>query len=94
MSNNPAFELLSNIRDKARELSTQNLSFAAQAAGIKYIAYSVNGVNFYSNALDIKEVSVCENLMVVPQTKRWMRGLVNSKAVSYTHLTLPTIYSV
>ncbi len=84
MSNNPAFELLSNIRDKARELSTQNLSFAAQAAGTKYIAYSVNGVNFYSNALDIKEVSVCENLMVVPQTKRWMRGLVNSKGTLYS----------
>ena len=84
MSENQAFQLLSNIRDKARELSSENISYAAQDAGIKYIAYSVNGMNFYTNAQDIKEVSVCENLMVVPQTKRWMRGLVNSKGTLYS----------
>jgi len=84
MSDNPAFQMLCAIRDQARELSKQNFSYASQAAGVKYIAYSVNGVQFYTDAQDVKEVSVCENLMVVPQTKRWMRGLVNSKGTLYS----------
>ena len=84
VSNSAAFELLSNMRDQARELSTQDVNYAVQDAGMKYIAYAVGGVNFYTNAQDIKEVTVCENLMVVPQTKRWMRGLVNSKGTFYS----------
>lgn len=84
MSNNTAFELLSTIREQARELSTQDVNYAVQDAGVKFIAYSVNGVNFYTDAQDIKEVTVCENLMVVPQTKRWMRGLINSKGTLYS----------
>lgn len=84
MSDNPAFQLLCTIRDKARELSTKDFSYAAQAAGIKYIAYLVNGVHFYTDAQDIKEVSVCANLIPVPQTKLWMRGLVNSKGTLYS----------
>lgn len=79
-----AFQLLSEIRQRAIEFAAQNLSVTTQSAGVKNIAFVVNGVNFYSNAKDIKEVSVCEYLTEIPQTKPWLRGLVNSKGVLYS----------
>ena len=84
MTENAPFTLLNTIRQEARALAAQGLTYVTQSAGVKNIAYAVNGVNFYCNAQDIKEVTTCENLMVVPQTKRWMRGLVNSKGVLYS----------
>ncbi|MEM7357603.1 MAG: chemotaxis protein CheW [Pseudomonadota bacterium] len=84
MSENSPFQVLSEMRQQALDLAEQGLSYARQSAGIKNIAYVVNDVYFYCQASDIKEVSVCENLMLVPQTKRWMRGLVNSKGVLYS----------
>lgn len=84
MQENAPFELLSRLRSEAIELAAQGLSYVTQSAGVKNIAYVVNGVNFYCDASEIREVSVCENLMVVPQTKAWMRGLVNSKGVLYS----------
>jgi len=84
MIENAPFELLKTIRSDALELAEQGLTYATQSAGVKNIAYVVNGVHFYCDAQDIKEVSTCDNLMVVPQTKSWMRGLVNSKGVLYS----------
>lgn len=84
MQQNAPFELLSKIRSDAIELAGQGLTYSTQSAGTKNIAYVVNGVNFYCEATDVKEVSVCENLMIVPQTKAWMRGLINSKGVLYS----------
>lgn len=84
MQQNLAFELLATIRQQAIELGEQNISYTSQATGVKNIAYVVNGVNFYSNSRDIKEVSVCENLTPVPQTKPWLRGLINSKGILYS----------
>lgn len=84
MTKNAPFELLNNIRNEAQALVSQGLTYATQSAGIKNIAYVINGLNFYCDAEDVKEVSTCENLMVVPQTKQWMRGLVNSKGVLYS----------
>lgn len=84
MTNNAPFEVLKTIRDQALALAAQGLTYATQSAGIKNIAYVVNGVNYYCDAQDIKEVSTCDNLMVVPQTKGWMRGLINSKGVLYS----------
>ena len=78
------FELLDAIRKEAKALASQGLADSSASSGIKTIAFRVNNVNFYCDASDIKEVSVCENLMVVPQTKGWMRGLVNSKGVLYS----------
>lgn len=84
MTENAAFQLLTTMRDDAIALAAQGLTYSTQSAGTKNIAYKVNGINFYCDATDIKEVSVCENLMVVPQTKTWMRGLINSKGVLYS----------
>lgn len=84
MSENAAFELLSNIEQQAKQLEAQGLSYVSQSAGVKNIAFLVNGINFYCDSRDIKEVSTCEGLMPVPQTKQWMRGLVNSKGVLYS----------
>ena len=84
MSENQAFALLSKLREDANELARQGLTYSTQSAGVKNIAYVVNGINFYCDARDIKEVSTCENLMVIPQTKNWLRGLVNSKGVLYS----------
>ena len=84
MTDNAPFELLSSMRDAAIELASQGLTYSTQSAGVKNIAYVVNGVNFYCDARDIKEVSTCENLMVIPQTKDWLRGLINSKGVLYS----------
>lgn len=84
MTDNAPFALLDSIRQQAKSLAAQNLTYATQSAGVKNIAYVINGLNFYCGAEDIKEVSTCENLMVVPQTKRWLRGLVNSKGVLYS----------
>ncbi len=84
MSENEAFALLCKIRDEAVELAQQGLTYSTQSAGVKNIAYVVNGINFYCDARDVKEVSTCENLMVIPQTKNWLRGLINSKGVLYS----------
>ncbi len=84
MAENAPFELLSSMRDAAVELAAQGLTYSTQSAGVKNIAYVVNGVNFYCDARDVKEVSTCENLMVIPQTKNWLRGLINSKGVLYS----------
>jgi len=84
MSEYQPFELLSTIRKQALELAEQGLTYSTQSAGVKNIAYVVNGVNFYCEAQDIKEVSTCESLVSVPQTKTWMRGLINSKGVLYS----------
>lgn len=84
MSDQTPFQLLTKMRDGALDLAQQQLSYSTQSAGIKNIAYVVNDVYFFCNAKHVKEVSVCENLMLVPQTKRWMRGLVNSKGVLYS----------
>lgn len=84
MTDNAPFELLDGMRKAAQALAAQNLSYATQSAGVKNIAYVVNGMNFYCDAKDIKEVATCDNLMTVPQTKQWMRGLVNSKGVLYS----------
>jgi len=78
------FELLNAIRNDAKALASQGLTEASSSSGLKTIAFRVNNINFYCDASDIKEVSVCENLMVVPQTKGWMRGLINSKGVLYS----------
>jgi len=84
MINNAPFEVLITIRNEALALAEQGLTYATQSAGVKNIAYVVNGVNYYCDAQDVKEVSTCDNLMVVPQTKNWMRGLINSKGVLYS----------
>ncbi len=84
MAENAAFELLNSMREAAAELASQGLTYSSQSAGVKNIAYVVNGVNFYCDARDVKEVSTCDSLMVIPQTKDWLRGLVNSKGVLYS----------
>ena len=96
MATNPAFETLSTIRQQAVDLASQGLVYSTQSAGVKNIAFIVNGINFYCDAREVKEVSVCDGLMVVPQTKSWMRGLVNSKGVLYsvTDLSLFAGYGV
>lgn len=84
MNDNSPLQMLESMRDQALELAAQGLSFSAQSAGEKNIAFVVNEVYFYAEAQEVKEVSVCENLKPVPQTKRWMRGLINSKGVLYS----------
>ncbi|NND00479.1 MAG: chemotaxis protein CheW [Gammaproteobacteria bacterium] len=84
MQDKSPFQLLAEIRRKATELAGQGLSYLSQSAGVKNIAFKVNDINFYSAARDVREVSVCDKLMLVPQTKNWMRGLVNSKGILYS----------
>lgn len=84
MTENEPFELLSSMQAAALQLAAEGLTYSTQSAGIKNIAYTINNVNFYCDARDIKEVSTCENLMVIPQTKNWLRGLINSKGVLYS----------
>ena len=84
MAASPAFELLKDIRSKAVELAKGGALSVDQTAGVKNIAYRVNNVNFFCDAEQVREVSTCEDLTVIPQTKRWLRGLVNSKGVLYS----------
>lgn len=79
-----AFKLLDSIRQKSVELNNESVDYSSQSTSIKNIAYIVNGLHFFCDAVDIKEVSTCENLTVIPQTKRWMRGIINSKGVLYS----------
>lgn len=84
MPENSPLTLLTEIRQQALDLVSQGVSYARQSAAVKNIAYVVNDLHFYCEATDIREVSICENLVLVPQTKKWMRGLVNSKGVLYS----------
>ena len=48
-----------------------------------------------TNALDINQYTFeVDHRAAKPQIKAAIEALFNVKAVSYTHLTLPTIYSV
>lgn len=84
MSENTSLDILTTMRQQAIDLAAQGLSYLSQSAGVKNIAFVVNNIHFYCEASQIREVSVCEKLVLVPQTKRWMRGLVNSKGVLYS----------
>ena len=84
MSENMPFQILQVMRQKAQDLAQQGLSYTSQSAAVKNIAFAVKGLHFYCEAKDIKEVSICSNMVAVPQTKRWMRGLINSKGVLYS----------
>lgn len=84
MSEISPFELITEIRNKAIDLAGQNISYSIQSAGVKNIAYLVNGLNFFCDSEDVREVSTSHSIMPVPQTKRWMRGLFNSKGVLYS----------
>lgn len=84
MQENTPLSLLQEMRDQALRLADQGLGYTPQSAGVKNIAYVVNDVHFYCDAREVNEVSVCENLVPVPQTKQWMRGLINSKGVLYS----------
>lgn len=84
MSDNSPLALLHSIRERAVDFAAQGVNFTGQSAGIKNIAFMVDEMRFFCDAQAIKEVAVCDNLMPVPQTKAWMRGLVNSKGVLYS----------
>jgi len=84
MADQSAYQLLEQIRDETMAMASDKVEYSTQSDAVKNVAYVVNGINFYCEASDIKEISTCDNLMVVPQTKRWMRGLVNSKGVLYS----------
>ena len=84
MQENSPLQLLNEIREKAIDLTSQGLSYTRQSTGVKNIAYMINDIHFYCEANEVNEVSVCGNLVSVPQTKSWMRGLVNSKGVLYS----------
>ena len=81
---NTPVTLLSSMRQAAIALSDQGLSFVSHSASVKNIAYVVNDVHFFCEAEDVKEVAICENLVLIPQTKRWLRGLMNSKGILYS----------
>ena len=84
MAEQTAFSLLTSIRDRAATVTLEGGDYASQPESIKNVAFVINGVNFYCDAKDVKEISTCQNLVVVPQTKLWMRGLINSKGVLYS----------
>ena len=84
MTEQSAFHLLTQLRDQAADLAGDGVSYSAQSAGVKNVAFLINGLNFYCGAGSVKEISTCDNLMVVPQTKRWLRGLINSKGLLYS----------
>lgn len=84
MPENAPLNILTTMRQQAIDLAAQGLSYVTQSGGVKNIAFVVNNVHFYCEASHIREVSVCEKLVLVPQTKRWMRGLINSKGVLYS----------
>jgi twitching motility protein PilI len=84
MSQESPLLLLQTMRQQAQDLAAQELTYSKQSTGVKNIAYLINDVHFYCDANLVKEVSVCENLMPVPLTKAWMRGLINSNGALYS----------
>lgn len=77
-------ELLESIRQQALSVTADGSNVVRHALSNKNIAFYVSGVGFICDAAMVREVSVCGRLVSVPQTKRWMRGLVNSKGVLYS----------
>lgn len=76
-------QLLSQIQsDAERVLAQENL--VVQAAGTKNIAFLINGIGFFCDAAAVKEVTACSGLVQVPQTKNWLRGVVNTKGMMYS----------
>ena len=78
------YKLLNQIRDDARTLAVDSDLVVIQSAGVKNIAFHINGVNFFCASELIREVSECSDLLVVPQTKQWLRGVINSKGILYS----------
>ncbi|MEO0367583.1 MAG: chemotaxis protein CheW [Pseudomonadota bacterium] len=84
MKTSEAYNLLSRLRDQAVEFAESGGRVIKQAGAARGIGFVVNGQRFYCEADVIKEVANCQNLIDVPQTKNWMRGMFNSKGVLYS----------
>ena len=89
-----AYQLLFGIKDRAAKLAEQGEAYFYQSTRTRGIGYIINGVRFFSDAEEIGEVGVCDQLIHVPQTKPWIRGLFNSKGRLYSVVDLAMLAGV
>ena len=76
-----AFAALSRLREQAIARRDQALPLNASVATAQGLAFVINGQRFICNADAVREIAVSPSIIPLPQTKAWMRGIVNSKGV-------------
>lgn len=81
MQASKAFTELITLRDQARALAKQESPIAAHSASHRGIAFIVNGDRFFCDAHWVNEIAVLDELIAVPQSKAWLRGVFNSKGM-------------
>jgi chemotaxis signal transduction protein len=88
MSISNAFQILSNLQQQAiasNELGERLVTHSSASRGMGFI---INGERFFCDADLVREVAVPQDLILVPQSKAWMRGIFNSKGVLFSVVDL------
>jgi chemotaxis signal transduction protein len=88
MQTSNAFLILSQMQDQALASNELSEGVISQASASRGIGFVINGERFFCDAELIREITVPQELILVPQTKAWMRGVVNSKGVLFSVVDL------
>ena len=83
-----AYTILNTMREQAMALQGQGMGAALPIASSRGLGFVVNGQRFFCSGDLVREVSVCGDLIPIPQTKAWLRGVVNSKGVLFSVVDL------
>ena len=69
----------------SNELGDRLVSHSSTSRGMGFV---INGERFFCDADLVREVAVPQDLIPVPQSKAWMRGVFNSKGVLFSVVDL------
>ncbi len=88
MQTSNAFSVLTTMREQTRELLAQGDAVVMQSSTSRGIGFIINGERFFCDAELVREIAVPDELIAVPQSKTWMRGVYNSKGVLFSVVDL------
>ena len=86
-------EVLKKYIDEAQEKGWIQPSTSPAGSPVLFVPKKDGSLRLYVNYRGLNAVTI-KNRHPLPLISKTLDRLVGAKAVSYTHLTLPTIYSV
>ena len=88
MSTSNVFQILSNLRQQAIASNERGGRLVTHSSTSRGMGFIINGERFFCDADLVREVAVPQDLIPVPQSKAWMRGVLNSKGVLFSVVDL------
>ncbi len=84
MPTSNAFQLLTSMQAQALALQAAGEGTVTHSSASRGIGFILNGERFFCDADLVREVAVPQELISVPLTKAWLRGVFNSKGVLFS----------